>query len=172
MNDYFALFGLSPRFNIDLNVLEKHFKKMQAEVHPDRFVTASDTEKLKSMHLATLANTAYQTLKHPAQRAKYLLELRGHASIHDNNTAMPMDFLAQQMDWREQLEEAKQAQDLLALESLLHSIQTMTKTLHAELVDLLDHKKDDVGAMELTRKLMFIDKVCADITHAIIQLED
>lgn len=169
---YYALFGLEPVFNIDLTTLENNFRKIQSETHPDRFVTNSASEKLKSMQLATLANEAYQTLKHPANRAKYLLELQGIVAISDTNTAMPTDFLMQQMDWREALEDAKAAKDIEALESLLREMQQEANALKTNLVLLIDDKHDYATATETTRKLIFIDKVCADINKALEKLED
>lgn len=123
------------------------------------------------MQLATMANEAYQTLKHPANRAKYLLELQGIVAISDTNTAMPTAFLMQQMEWREALEDAKVAKDVAALEGLWREMQQEANDLTTELALLLDEKQDYVTATEATRKLIFIDKVCADINKAIEQLE-
>ncbi len=169
--NYFQLFALPERFNIDIQSLEVNYRKIQSASHPDRFVSASTAEKLHSMQLATTANEGYNTLKNPATRAKYLLEQRGINAISDTNTAMPADFLVQQMEWREHLEEAKVAKDLPTLESLVIQLQAEAKSIQTELADLLDTKKNDIAATEATRKLIFIDKVCADARQAIEQLE-
>ncbi|MEI8362810.1 MAG: Fe-S protein assembly co-chaperone HscB [Betaproteobacteria bacterium] len=175
--NYFELFGLSPKFNLELATLESNFRKIQSESHPDRFVTASPTEKLQSMQLATLANEAYQTLKNPANRAKYLLALQGIEAIAETNTAMPLDFLMQQMEWREALEDATSAKDISALENLLREMQQESKLLQTELGLLLDQdlllnkNTDYTSATDATRKLIFIDKVYADINKAIEPLE-
>ncbi|HSI43855.1 MAG TPA: Fe-S protein assembly co-chaperone HscB [Methylotenera sp.] len=169
---YFELFGLKQAFNIDLAILESNYRKIQSESHPDRFVTSTSAEKLASMQLATLANEAYQTLKNPALRAKYLLELRGITAISETNTAMPADFLMQQMEWREALEDAKAARDLDALDSLLSEIRQEAKALKTELTSLIDEKHDYTAATASTRKLIFIDKVCIDINKVIEQIEN
>lgn len=170
--NYFELFGLTPAFNIDAATLEMHFRKLQSESHPDRFVTASTAEKLKSMQLATLANEAYQTLKYPATRAKYLLELQGIRAISETNTAMPADFLMQQMEWREVLEDAKAAKDINALDDLLGEIKLEAGALKTELIDLIDQQHDYDAATSTTRKLIFMDKVSADINKVIEQIEN
>lgn len=169
--NYFELFGLSPSFNIDLATLESHFRKIQSESHPDRFVSAAPVDKLQSMQLATLANEAYQNLKNPANRAKYLLELQGIKAISETNTAMPLDFLMQQMEWRERLEDAKSAKDINTLENLLREMQQEAKLLQSEIATFIDVKQDYTSATDATRKLIFIDKVVADINKAIEQLE-
>lgn len=168
---YFELFGLEAKFNIELAALDSSYRKIQSESHPDRFVTASSAEKLTSMQQATLANEAYLSLKNPANRAKYLLELQGITAISETNTAMSTDFLMQQMEWREATEDAKAAKDIAALEKLLNEIRVEAKNLQADLAHLLDVKKDYTAATDATRKLIFIDKVSEDINRAIEQLD-
>ncbi len=169
--NYFELFGLKPIFNIDLATLESNFRKIQSDSHPDRFVIASAAEKLSAMQRATLANEAYQCLKNPANRAQYLLELQGITAISETNTAMPKDFLMLQMEWREVAEDATAAKDITALENLLEEIRVGAKSLQADLVTLLDLKKDYLTATDATRKLIFIEKVSEDINSAIAQID-
>lgn len=169
--NYFELFGLKPIFNIELATLESNFRKIQSEFHPDRFVTASSAEKLSAMQRATLANEAFLCLKNPANRAKYLLELQGITAISETNTAMPTDFLMQQMEWRETMEDAVSAKDINALDRLLAEIRVEANSLQENLVSLLDVHKDYAAATDTTRKLIFIDKVSEDINHAIEQLD-
>ena len=168
---YFELFGLKPQFSIDLTMLENNFRAIQSASHPDRFVTCTSAEKLASMHTATLANSAYLTLKSPALRSAYLLGLQGIQATSETNTKMPHAFLMQQMEWREAMHDAKHAKDVAALENLLAEMQADAKNLQAELSDLFDIKKDYKTATDTTRKLVFIDKVCADIHKTIEHLE-
>lgn len=169
--NYFQLFALPEQFEIDVQSLEVSFRKIQSASHPDRFVSATADEKLQSMQTATTANEAYRTLKNPAARAKYLLELQGINAIADTNTTMPMDFLMQQMEWREQLEDAKNANNIPALEQLTTELQAESKSIQTDLAKLFDANKDYPSATDAARKLIFIDKVCADIHQAIEQLE-
>ena len=169
---YFEMFGLTPQFNLDLAKLESNYRSIQSASHPDRFVTASPVEKLRSMQTATLANEAYQALKNPASRAQYLLALQGVDAIAETNTAMPADFLMQQMEWREAIDDARQAKNIDALDALLAEMLQESRALQATLVDLIDDKKNLALATDATRKLIFIDKVCADIKQLIARLEE
>ncbi|MBZ4200429.1 MAG: Fe-S protein assembly co-chaperone HscB [Methylotenera sp.] len=169
--NYFQLFDLPETFAIALSTLETQYRKLQASAHPDRYVTATASIKLQSMQLATLANEAYLTLKNPAKRAQYLLRLKGIDSLNESNTNMPMDFLMQQMQWRESLEEASVAKDINTLDALHDEMQAESAQLSTALIDLMDSKKDYAAASETTRKLVFIDKVCADIQQAIERLD-
>jgi molecular chaperone HscB len=170
--DYFALFGLTPAFDINIKALETRFREIQSASHPDRFVTASASEKRASMQLATLTNTAYQTLIKPDTRALYLLKLQNIEAVAETNTAMPADFLMQQMEWREAIEEAKSARNISALDDLLAEIRNVSKTLCDNITQHLDKERNACSAVDDVRKLVFIQKVSADINHVIEQLED
>ena len=153
-------------------MLETNFRKIQSASHPDRFVTCTSAEKLVSMQTATLANEAYLTLKSPALRAAYLLSLQGINATSETNTNMPVEFLMQQMERREALDDAKHAKDLDALENLLTAMQLEASNLQTELSENFDLKQDYAAATDTTRQLIFIDKVCADIERAITRLEE
>lgn len=170
--NYYALFGLEPSFNIDLPLLEQHYRKIQLESHPDKFVSATPAEQLQSMQLATLANEAYQVLKKPASRAQYLLSLNEIDATDEANTSMPPAFLMQQMEWRETLEDLKTNKDIDGLEDLHDEMQAAAAQLAIHLIKCFDEAHDLPQATESTRKLIFIDKVCADITKTIDQLDE
>jgi molecular chaperone HscB len=170
--NYFTLFGLNPAFNINAATLEKNYRALQSESHPDRFVSATPAEKLQSMQLATLANEAYQVLKKPSSRAKYILAQQGIDATQETNTSMPADFLMQQMEWREALEDFKADKNIAGLENLEIEMKESAKSLVNELSRLIDDKNDLAAATEATRKLIFIDKVCIDINKAIELLEN
>ena len=109
MHSHFDLFGLAPAYALESEALERSYREIQSRVHPDRFAHAGDAERRASLQWTTRVNEAYRTLKDPVQRAKHLLELHGVDVAFETNTAMPGDFLAQQMELRESLEEAKKA---------------------------------------------------------------
>ena len=98
MQNHFDLFALPAAFSVDLGALDAAYRDVQGQVHPDRFVNATDAEKRVAMQWATRANEAYQTLKNPQKRAQYLCELHGVDLKTESNTAMPAAFLMQQMD--------------------------------------------------------------------------
>lgn len=171
-HNHFQLFDLPVQFDLDLDQLNQRYRKVQSEVHPDRFAAASAAERLKSMQLATLANEAYQTLKQPTARARYLLQLQGIDTQEESNTAMPTDFLMLQMEWREVLEEAVDNSDIAALDKLLLEMRKTARQLEQTLQQQLDHERALQQAAGTVRKLSFIDKAQADVEQAIARLED
>lgn len=170
--NYFELFGLAAVFNIDLDVLDHAFRQLQAEVHPDRFAAATDSERRQSLQWATHANEAYRTLKNPLSRARYLLGLHGIDTLEESNTAMPADFLMRQMEWREAIEEATDSGDTGALDALSRELRQEVRELQTGLSALLDERGDYQQASDVVRKLRFLDKVQAEIDQAIETLEN
>src|SRR5450830_634488 len=170
--NYFELFNLPATFSVDSQLLDNNYRKLQSQAHPDRFVTASPAERMQSMQMATLANDAYQTLKHPLFRARYLLQLSGIDTGEENNTAMPADFLMLQMEWRETIEDARNAKDINALDKLLGEIAQNANSLQQTLKITLDENKDLALAADTVRKLSFIEKLREDVTQSIEKLEN
>ncbi|HEU5434882.1 MAG TPA: Fe-S protein assembly co-chaperone HscB [Telluria sp.] len=170
MQNHFELFHLPARFDVDPAALDSAYRDVQGQVHPDRFVNAGDAEKRVAMQWATRANEAYQTLKNPQKRARYLVELHGVDLQTESNTAMPMDFLMQQMEWREALGEARAARDEAALESLDAQVKTLRKSQLAEAGRQLD-AQDFAAAGQTVRALMFLDKFGEELQHAFSAIE-
>ncbi|MGA1694952.1 MAG: Fe-S protein assembly co-chaperone HscB, partial [Burkholderiaceae bacterium] len=103
--NHFALLGLSPDFQIDLNQLDMARQRVQAVVHPDRFASAGPAQKRLALQWSTRIHEAYETLREPLKRATYLLALKGISVDAEQNTRMPLAFLEQQMEWREALDD-------------------------------------------------------------------
>lgn len=170
MQNFFHFFHLPQHYSIDMSVLDANYRKIQAEVHPDKYISASPAERMQSMQTAAMANEAYQTLKHPTSRARYLLKLAGVDTAEGTNTVMPADFLMRQMEWREVIEDAHQNKDIAALDSQLALMQQEARQLQANLQSALEDNLE--SATEIVRKLSFIDKVSEDVKNIINRLEN
>ncbi len=105
--DHFQLFDLPPRFALDMAALDSAYRSVQGQVHPDRFAAGTAAENRVAMQWATQANEAYRTLKSPLKRAAYLCERAGVPIDAESNTTMPTEFLMQQLQWREALDDAR-----------------------------------------------------------------
>ena len=171
MQNHFELFGLAPAFALEAEALERSYRDIQSKVHPDRFAHAGDAERRASLQWTTRVNEAYRTLKDPVQRARHLLELRGVDVAFETNTAMPADFLVQQMALRESLEEAVETKDGASLDSLRKGLAEEKRRLEKQLGESIDAKNDYAGAAGLVRKLMFLDKLDTEIDLAYEALE-
>jgi len=167
--NHFELFGLPARFDVDLAQLDTRYRELQREVHPDRFAAAPDAERRVSMQLATRVNEAYQTLKSPLKRAVYILQLRGVDPKLETNTAMPSEFLMEQISWRERIEAgSEEPEALLRLQAdLRDESRKIYETLHGQ----LDERRDDEAASQTARMLMFYEKLDEEIGDKLAELE-
>src|SRR3954447_4608855 len=100
----FDLFAVPARFGQDRAALDARWKELQREAHPDRFAAQGAAAQRVAMQWSVRINEAYQRLRDPIKRAAYLCALNSHPIEAEKNTAMPADFLMQQMEWREELD--------------------------------------------------------------------
>lgn len=169
--DFFTLFGLAPCFRLDPLALEATYHDLQTRVHPDKFAHLPDADKRVSMQWATRINEAYRTLKSPLSRAQYLLHLGGVDSATETNSAMPAEFLVEQMEWREAVSEARLAEDADELEKLLLRLKHQHAGVIEEIERDLDKSHDYPAAAASVRRLMFVEKLQHDLLDAIESLE-
>lgn len=165
-SSYFELFGLAPAFSIDLERLEKAYREIQSRVHPDRFAHAGDAERRASLQWTTRVNEAYRALKSPVQRACHILALQGVDVAFETNTAMPQEFLMQQMELRESLETAVNAKDPHGLAKLQSDLEAEKQTLERQLAERIDRDRDYAAAAGLVRELQFLERLEAEIDAA------
>ena len=171
MQNHFELFGLAPAYALEAEALEKRYREIQAEVHPDRFAHAGDAERRASLQWTTRVNEAYRTLRDPVQRGRHFLELHGVDVAFETNTQMPTDFLMRQLELREELEAATGQKDPARLDRLRAGLSVSKKTLEKEIGTAIDGRKDYAGAAELVRKLMFLDRLDSEIDTAYEAIE-
>jgi molecular chaperone HscB len=135
--DYFSVFGIEPRLDLDLNALESEFHRLSRKLHPDRFARAGENEKQWSLADTALLNDAYRTLKDPITRTEYLLKLHGaeigelHAGKdrkgQDDPSRVPADLLEEVFDLNMQLEEMRMARQAEETDVVLEASLTEAK---------------------------------------------
>jgi molecular chaperone HscB len=168
--DFFSLFGLPRQQALDVDQLELLYRDIQTRVHPDKHAHLADSEKRLAMQWATHVNEAYQTLKDPLKRARYLLQLAGYDVRLETNTAMPAEFLIAQMELREAVAEAKDAGDAETLDDLHRRLKKDSRAEYALLQEALDANVHE-RAGELVRQLMFQEKLIQEIDDALALVE-
>ncbi|MFZ6766074.1 Fe-S protein assembly co-chaperone HscB [Undibacterium sp. Di26W] len=162
MQNHFELFQLPQRFALDQGQLDAAYREVQNQVHPDKFVQAGEAEKRVAMQWATRANEAYQTLKKPLKRARYLCELQGVDLQTESNTSMPGAFLMQQMEWREAFDDARRENNQAALLRLERELNSALRTQLHTVGNALDQRQFQEAAQQI-RACMFLEKFIADI---------
>ncbi len=163
----FELFGLPQQFVQDRAAIDARWKELQREAHPDNFAAQGAAAQRIALQWSVRINEAYQRLKDPLKRAAYLCELRGAPINAENNTAMPAEFLMEQMAWRESLDEASGEADLEVLDAEL--LRARCETLE-KISRLLDQENDAPAAAQQVRGLMFIERFGQDVQARFEQL--
>lgn len=163
-DDHFSLFGLPARFDLDAQALESAWRTVAAQVHPDRFATASPAERRVAMQWAARANEAYRQLRDPLLRARYLCEQAGADLQTESNTSMDTAFLMQQMTWREMMDDARDDASVLA--ALRTELEQARQQMRTALTRLLDEQRDYAAAGLKVREWMFVEKLAQELAHA------
>lgn len=159
-DDDFALLGLPRRFQLDLTALDQRWKELQRQTHPDRHAAQGVAAQRVAMQWSVRINEAHQRLRDPVRRAAYLCELFGAPIEAERNTAMPTDFLMQQMQWREALEEASNDEQV---QDLFDQVMQARQAALDQLQQHLDQQPNPQAASGVVRALMFMDKFAADV---------
>jgi molecular chaperone HscB len=110
--NYFGIFGLPPKLDLDVQVLEKQFYRYSRKLHPDVHARASQQEQEWSLAQASLLNDAYRTLKNPLERTRYLLKLEGVQFEEERGSKVPADLLEEVFELNMQLEDLRQSQKM------------------------------------------------------------
>lgn len=163
-DDHFSLFGLPARFDLDAQALESAWRTVAAQVHPNRYATASPAERRVAMQWAARANEAYRQLRDPLLRARYLCEQAGVDLQTESNTSMDTAFLMQQMTWREMMDDARNDAGVLA--ELRTELEDARQQMRVALTRLLDEQRDYAAAGLKVREWMFVEKLAQELAQA------
>lgn len=168
--DYFALFALQPTFAVDTAALAVSYRQLAKDVHPDRFASATAAEQRQAVERAAELNEAFQTLKSPTQRALYLLRLQ--ADLPEETTIQDGEFLLQQMEWREQLEDLQEQADLQALERFIGELQQARSKIDHAFALCIEDPQQRLQAERLARRMQFLDKMFYEVRQLEERLDD
>jgi molecular chaperone HscB len=161
--NHFELLGLPASFAIDAAALDRAWRELQAEVHPDRHAAADDASRRLALQASARLNEAYRALKDPVERGRYLLHLRGVDAFDETDTRLPLDFLEAQLERRERAAEASEAGDVEALDDIVAEIRAESRERERELAHLLDGAGDGGLATAVLREMRFLVKVAEDV---------
>jgi molecular chaperone HscB len=118
--DYFSFFGLPRRLVIDQAQLERRFRDLSRQFHPDYFYNAAATERLASLERSSYLNDAYRALRNPISRIEHLLAIEGlpPAKSEDPSTSagqapskVPPGLLEEVFELNEQLDEIRESRE-------------------------------------------------------------
>lgn len=170
--NHFELFGLPARYRFDPAVLDRAYRELQGEVHPDRYAAAGETERRLALQSSAHVNEAYRALKDPVARAQYLLSLHGIDAFAEGESALAFDFLERQLERREAAGNAMAARDARTLALLHGEVRADAALLEQRLAALLDTERAWDAARVHVREFRFLTKLAADIHAMQADLDD
>lgn len=163
MNNPFALFDLPVVFQVDSALLNERYLALQKSLHPDNFSTASAQEQRLAMQKSAEINDALRILKDPIARADSIIAINtGETENPEEKSNNDIDFLMQQMEWRETLENIENRQDTDELTAFAQEINQIRHAILSELSTALNAQQWDI-ARAITDKLRFIKKLQTEI---------
>ncbi|MDN3696491.1 MULTISPECIES: co-chaperone HscB [Vibrio] len=166
--NHFELFGLPIQFSLDGSLLSSQFRELQRRFHPDNFATASERDRLLSVQKAAQINDAYQILKNPISRAEYMLLLQSIDIRAEQQTMQDPEFLMEQMELREELEDIAASADV---EDAVYDFDSKVSKMYKQHLKAIEEELDQnlwIQAADRVRKLKFVAK----LKHEIELVED
>jgi molecular chaperone HscB len=111
--DYFTFLGLPRRLQIDPRELERRFRDLSRQVHPDYFYNAAPAERLASLERSSYLNDAYRTLRHPVSRIEHLLAIEGlpPPRSEEGSAKVPPALLEEVFALNEELDEIRELRE-------------------------------------------------------------
>jgi molecular chaperone HscB len=111
-SDYFEVFGLPRKLQVDLEALQRRFYELSRQHHPDFHQGADAASQARALETSALVNRAYRALRDPVARVEYLIALEEGREVREETSVRPkppMDLLEEMLEVQETLEEAKAA---------------------------------------------------------------
>lgn len=168
---HYALFELQPTFDIDLNELSVRYRELARKVHPDRFADAGEAEQRRALEQSANLNEAYQALKSPTRRARYLLKVQGREMPMETTVQDPA-FLMQQMHWREELEGLQDEADIAGVATFKARLKTAQQDLNTAFAQAWQDDSQRDEAERLVRRMQFLDKLSQEVRQLEERLDD
>jgi molecular chaperone HscB len=111
--DYFAFLGLPRRLVLDPAEIEKRFRHLSRQFHPDYYYNAAPADRLASLERSSYLNDAYRALKNPVSRIEHLLAIEGlpPAKSEEGTAKVPPSLLEEVFALNEELDEIREAKE-------------------------------------------------------------
>lgn len=147
--NYFEIFGLTPKFAIDAGKLKRAFIKLSREYHPDFYTQASDEKQEEILASSTLLNDAYAVLKSDVKRMHYILNHFGVMGAEGENK-LPQSFLMEMMDINEAIMDIQMDYSEELADKAKKDVDQLSASMLAEVQEDMDafDEDTDVGHLE------------------------
>ncbi len=170
--NYFELFKLPLEFKINRHELDRSYRTLQQTTHPDRYVNETSAVQRQAVQQTAQNTEAYQALKSPVLRACHLLTSLGYPFDLSAYTVKDIDLLMQQMQYREQLADIKEAANMDDLMAFSNSVKKLTTDTVAVLEEQFSKNVEEhlITIKNNVCELQFLNKLAFDLEEVEEQL--
>ena len=170
--NYFELFGLTVDYQLDTKQLHAGQLKLQSAFHPDRFVNATALEKRLAVQQAAWVNEAYETLKNPVKRARYMLHVSGLEMNDEHETTSDTAFLMEQIELREEMDECRSCKDpMRCCDHITGKLDQRSKEFSSNFISLYQQGYLE-QARQVSKKMQFVERILEQLDEYQLKLED
>ncbi len=156
--NYFELFAIEQKYDIDQKLLQKQYFSLQTKYHPDR--SKNELERSENLEYSMLINEAFKILQDDYLRAEYLLKIKGEL-IDDNRLKklLSHDQLEEILNNYELIEELQDLPQLYA--AAQDKIEDCQKLVHE--IGISFRENNIKQALDLTVKLKYLTNLVGNI---------
>lgn len=129
----FAVLGLPTQYDVDPNEVNRRYLNMSRDLHPDRL--AGSKFATDAVRATAILNEAKRTLLDPFARAEYLLIQFGGKRADENKT-VPPELLAETLELREEIDDARRNDDSEALARIRNTAEKALAENQQEVAEL------------------------------------
>jgi len=170
--NYFELFGLPVDFQIDETLMHDNHQKLQLVFHPDRFINGTEQEKRLAVQKAAWINEAYEILKDPVKRARYMLEVGGLELNDDHETTGDTAFLMEQIELREEMDQCRSCTDpMRCCDHITGKLDQRSKEYSTDFESFYE-KGELEEAKQVSKKMQFVQRILEQIDEYQLELEN
>ena len=105
--DYFRIFGIERRLDLDVDALQQTFYRLSRQLHPDRYMRRGAVEQQYALDATAVLNDAWRVLRDPVQRAEYVLSQEGFDLGEQRSKDVPPELLEEVFELNMALEEMR-----------------------------------------------------------------
>ncbi|VVB13446.1 unnamed protein product [Arabis nemorensis] len=156
--DYFQIFGLEKKYEIDDGILEGKYKDWQKKLHPDLVHNKSKKERDYAAEQSAKVTEACRTLTKRLSRAMYIMKLNG-INVNEEDTITDPALLMEIMELREAIAEANDSNELNQIRS---QVQEKLKQWSDSFVKAFESQRFD-EAVKCIQRMTYYERACEEI---------
>lgn len=156
--DYFQIFGLEKKYELDSGSLEGIYKDWQKKLHPDLVHNKSLKERDFAADQSAKVTEAYRTLTKRLSRAMYIMKLNGK-NVNEEETITDPTLLMEIMELRETIAEANDSKELDLIRSKVQ--EKLNKWSDSFVEAFESHRFDE--AVKCIQRMTYYERACEEI---------